>query len=119
MPSAEYSVVDRESVGGGDLDDASSSRSAATARPVATSAGMGVATLDSCVVALTNTILGSGMLGLPHAFAACGCTLSRFLAHVNLLAPSSLSELKHLGSAMTASDWRLHAGTRLACCCSC
>jgi len=32
-------------------------------------------TTTSCVVALSNTILGAGMLGLPHAFSECGWAL--------------------------------------------
>ena len=33
------------------------------------------ATMSSCIVNLANTILGAGMLGLPHAFAECGWAL--------------------------------------------
>jgi len=33
------------------------------------------ATLFSCIVNLSNTILGAGMLGLPHAFGVCGWLL--------------------------------------------
>ena len=39
---------------------------------------MGFASTGSCFVALTNTILGSGMLGLPHAFSSCGYLLGFF-----------------------------------------
>lgn len=42
------------------------------------SAPMGFASMGSCFVALTNTILGSGMLGLPHAFSSCGYMLGFF-----------------------------------------
>lgn len=34
--------------------------------------GLGQATLFSSVANLANTIMGSGILGLPNAFAACG-----------------------------------------------
>jgi len=44
----------------------------------AVQAKMGFASTGSCVVALTNTILGSGMLGLPHAFSSCGYILGLF-----------------------------------------
>ena len=40
---------------------------------------MGLASTSSCVVALTNTILGAGMLGLPSAFAASGYILGCLL----------------------------------------
>jgi len=35
----------------------------------------GQATMFSCIVNLSNTILGAGMLGLPHAFGVCGWVL--------------------------------------------
>jgi hypothetical protein len=34
--------------------------------------GRGEASLFSCVVNLANTVVGAGMLGLPHAFSECG-----------------------------------------------
>jgi hypothetical protein len=37
--------------------------------------GMGFASARSCTVALLNTIVGAGMLGLPSAFAGCGYLL--------------------------------------------
>ena len=36
---------------------------------------MGFASARSCTVALLNTIVGAGMLGLPSAFAGCGYLL--------------------------------------------
>mmetsp|Transcript_19958 Transcript_19958/g.29877 ORF Transcript_19958/g.29877 Transcript_19958/m.29877 type:complete len:446 (+) Transcript_19958:37-1374(+) len=38
----------------------------------------GTATLFSCIMNLSNTILGAGMLGLPHAFAVSGWSLGIF-----------------------------------------
>ena len=37
------------------------------------------ATLESCIINLCNTILGAGMLGLPHALGNCGWVLGLFL----------------------------------------
>lgn len=47
---------------------------------------LGFASMASCVVALTNTILGSGMLGLPAAFAACGYVLGTFFLFAGAIA---------------------------------
>ena len=52
------------------------------------SAPMGFASSGSCFVALTNTILGSGMLGLPHAFSSCGYLLGLFFLVAGGLASS-------------------------------
>ena len=43
------------------------------------SAGVGTATMGSCIVNLCNTILGAGMLGLPHALGNSGWVLGMFL----------------------------------------
>ena len=39
----------------------------------------GVASISSCVYNLTNTIIGSGVLALPAAFATCGSALGSAL----------------------------------------
>ena len=65
--------------------------------------GLGIASMFSCVVALVNTILGSGMLGLPSAFAACGYLLGTFL--LCLSAATSAFGL-HLLAVSADTIWR-------------
>ena len=115
----KYEVVDRESVGGSDSDDDGGSRRVASGKQSGSAAThhsnssgssrMGMASLGSCVVALTNTILGSGMLGLPHAFAACGYLLGLFL----LLASGAMAAFAlHLLSKCAATVWATSPGPR-------
>ena len=70
---------------------AAAAGTAAAAAPKPSSSGaakMGFASTGSCIVALTNTILGSGMLGLPHAFSSCGYLLGLFFLVVGGMASS-------------------------------
>ena len=49
-------------------------------------AGTGMSSLGSSIVNLTNTIVGSGVLALPHAFASCGFALGSLLLVVFVVA---------------------------------
>lgn len=62
--------------------------------------GMGFASARSCTVALLNTIVGAGMLGLPNAFAGCGYMLGMLLLVVGAVA--SAFGLHLLASCATA-----------------
>eukprot|EP00471_Norrisiella_sphaerica_P012048 CAMPEP_0184504326 /NCGR_PEP_ID=MMETSP0113_2-20130426/52406_1 /TAXON_ID=91329 /ORGANISM="Norrisiella sphaerica, Strain BC52" /LENGTH=137 /DNA_ID=CAMNT_0026893965 /DNA_START=71 /DNA_END=485 /DNA_ORIENTATION=- len=64
----------------------------------------GEASMFSCIINLSNTILGAGMLGLPHAFANSGyllgsillvvfATLSAFGLHLLAEISSNISEV--------------------------
>jgi amino acid permease len=107
-PGQKYAPVDRESVSSSAAAVLPAMMAAAAATDAAIP-GMGHATLGSCFVALTNTILGSGMLGLPHAFAACGYLLGSVL----LLASGGISAFAlHLLSCSASTIWDREHGPR-------
>lgn len=64
--------------------------------------GGGVSSVVSCFINLSNTILGSGMLGLPYAFANTGHVLGAML--MILAAGSSVLALHLLSEAALSQD---------------
>ena len=91
MPDApkggEYVAISTPETG--DREDADAGdEPAVPAKSPPGAAPMGFASTGSCFVALTNTILGSGMLGLPHAFSSCGYVLGLFFLVAGALASS-------------------------------
>ena len=91
MPDApkggEYVAISTPETG--DREDADAGdEPAVPAKSPPGAAPMGFASTGSCFVALTNTILGSGMLGLPHAFSSCGYILGLFFLVAGALASS-------------------------------
>lgn len=97
------SFVEMPSVTGSPLfeeEDAERASGAPSERPLSFRSSFDVtrgASLLSCVVNLTNTIVGAGMLGLPKAFANCGSLLGAFLLVV--FAGASIFGLHLLSSA--------------------
>ena len=80
-PAPKAAYVRIQSPGGSNGSDGETVRAVDETRKSpsrSVSAPMGFASMGSCFVALTNTILGSGMLGLPHAFSSCGYLLGFF-----------------------------------------
>jgi amino acid permease len=84
--------------------EASASPSESDAPTAALLAGLGEGSLLSCSAALTTTILGAGVLGLPHAMAECGYLLGAFLL---TLAGVAAAFALHLlaTSAQTVNIW--------------
>ena len=62
-----------------DLVDGDPERNSTEARSVSLESTLNNASIMSCYVNLANTILGSGMLGLPYAFASAGWGLGSIL----------------------------------------
>jgi hypothetical protein len=50
--------------------------------------GLGQSGIFSSVVNLANTVVGAGMLGLPHAFAECGYVMGTLLLIVSAIGSS-------------------------------
>lgn len=55
-----------------EIDDGASTTDSPFKSNSAATAGLGKSGTFSSVVNLANTVVGAGMLGLPHAFAECG-----------------------------------------------
>ena len=73
-----------------------------TAPPEAPSGG--VASISSCVYNLTNTIIGSGVLALPAAFATCGSALGSGLLLVFALFSAHGLHLLSLSAQIVDGD---------------
>lgn len=105
-PQGQYSVISSPDDTAADLGKAFDGETAPESQPRSSHARMGFASTGSCFVALTNTILGSGMLGLPHAFSSCGYLLGFFFLVAGGLA-SSLG-LHLLVCSAVSESWRWH-----------
>jgi len=89
-----------DSTGDGDRNESSQSKSS---RAISSSLlyKKGESSIASCIINLSNTILGSGMLGLPYAYAQTGHVLGTLLM---IFAASSSSFALHFLSECALKD---------------